>query len=221
MAYDMMLPVWFGGGGGRSGDEGEPRLLHDRQARNKAPVPSTEPLTPDEARLLSTLRASNQHALREIVDTYGPSLLTLAAAVTGSTELGDDVVQQVFIRLWDHRETLEIRGSLRQYLWRATRNQAISVRRHEEMHHRIARSVRTTPSVTNAGAAELDAAALLAQVMGVLQELPARCQEIFLLNWRDALTPAEIADALGVGVATVRNQILRAVKHLGEHFGVR
>ena len=188
-------------------------------ARHRAQHPKDD--DPEESRLLARLRTGDQTALRDIIDTHGPSLLTLAAAVAESSELGDDVVQQVFIRLWDRRASLDVQGSLRQYLWRATRNQAISVRRHEQLQHRLANAGPAVPSVMNAGAEALEAAALLAQVMGVLQELPARCQEMFLLSWRDALTPAEIADALGVGVATVRNQILRAVKHLGAHFGRR
>jgi len=179
----------------------------------------------DEIPLLARLRAGDEKALRVIIDAHGPALLALAAAVTGSAELGDDVVQRVFIRLWDHRETLVVQGPLRKYLWRAARNQAISVRRHEQLQHRTANAAQwpgLAPHVArNVGEQELDAASFISQVTMALQALPARCREIFLLSWRDALTPLEISDALGIGIATVRNQILRAVKHLGAHFGYR
>jgi RNA polymerase sigma-70 factor (ECF subfamily) len=212
----MTLPLWFT----RSSEDGNNSdpLLPAREPRE----PILHRTAADEP-LLTRLRAGEERAFRELIDAHGPALLALATAVTGRAELGDDVVQQVFIRLWDHRETLTVRDSLRQYLWRATRNQAITVRRHEQMHQRIATAAGNEPSArnvaSNVGEAELDAAALLTQIRAALEALPARCREIFLLNWRDALTPSEIADALGIGIATVRNQLLRATKHLGQQFG--
>jgi RNA polymerase sigma-70 factor (ECF subfamily) len=190
------------GGGPSSSDDGDE-------------IPESDQL------LIERLRAGDPSAIREIVDAHGPALLRLATAVTGSPELGDDVVQQTLIRLWDRRESLKIQGSLRQYLWRSTRNQAISVQRHERLLNRVAGEAPYKTVVVNEGAEALDAAALQIQIMGALRELPPRCQEIFLLSWRDSMTAQEIAQALGISVATVRNQILRAVKHLGVHFGYR
>jgi len=215
----MAFPLWFGGGSKGSDEQG---ALPGTRLRLVSS--DTEPATPVyDATLVARLRAGDQNALRDIMTMHGPPLLALASAVAGSAELGDDVVQQVFIRLWDRRESLVVHGSLRQYLWRAARNQAISVRRHERFQRRLGDDPALVAYVArvsrNSGEEALDTAAFVTQVTVVLQALPARCREIFLLNWRDALTPAEIADALGVGVATVRNQILRAVKHLGAHFG--
>lgn len=169
-------------------------------------------------RLLSEIRLGSPEALGALSDLFSSDLLRLAQAVTGSLDAASDVVQDVFIELWLRGAALEIHGSVRGYLWTATRNRARKVVRHEMVEDRYRVSVERDHSwesaSLNSGPEQLDAEELVEQIYIALKALPPRCREIFLLSWRDDMTVAEIAEIYEIGLPTVRNQIGRAVKHL-------
>jgi RNA polymerase sigma-70 factor (ECF subfamily) len=154
---------------------------------------------------------------------YSPTMLRLATVITGSRESAREVVQDVFVRLWLHRKDLDIQGDLQRYLWAATRNQARNTVRYEGVRERTVEMLRGlavyTPRVTfNPAFDVLEAEELLTKLESLLAELPRRCEEIFLLYWRDGMHVEEIAEVLGVGRRTVQNQIARALRHLAGHW---
>src|SRR3546814_15198411 len=69
----------------------------------------------------------------------------------------------------------------------------------------------------NEGDERIRRSELESHVDQILPELPARCQEIFLLSRRDQLTNDEISDRLGISKRSVENQLTRALKHLRNH----
>ncbi len=171
--------------------------------------------------LLSEIRRGSPEALGALSDLFSAELLRLAQAITGSIDAASDVVQDVFIEIWSRGSALEIYGSVRGYLWTATRNRARKVVRHEIVEERYRESIQfdqfdqfREASSTNSAPGRLDAEELTAQIHLALKALPPRCREIFLLRWRDDMTVAEIAEIYEIGLPTVRNQIGRAVKHL-------
>ena len=151
-------------------------------------------------------------------------LVDVAAATVGSIDLAQDVVQEVFCWLWDTRERIEVHGSLRGYLIRAIRNRAYNTLRHERSQRNIESRTQTeqelgTAYTTNTGASDVDAADLRGAVDRALDRLPPRAREIFLLHVDHDLDYAEIAEALGISVGTVRTQMYRATKQLARWLG--
>lgn len=181
---------------------------------------------PYDHKLIEAIRGDDADAFVQLIDSHSPRLLRLASAIVGSSDIANDVVQDVFMNLWTKRKELEIPGDIKGYLWAATRNRARSVLRHDEVRKRhtestIVNSI-TAPAVTfNTAPALLEAEDVVKEVYGVLLTLPDRCREIFLLYWRDQMTVDEIADGLEIAVPTVRNQIGRAVRRLAEHFDLK
>lgn len=173
--------------------------------------------------LIARIRAGDAHALGELMACHAPILLRLAAAVTGSREHARDVVQDVFMWLWLQGPALDVRGDVRGYLWHAARNRARNIVRNERTRERLhdvmqAEAVAAPRTSKNFALDFLEAEELAEQVGGALDGVPRRCREIFLLHWRDGLSKDEIAEALEIGVPTVRNQIARAVRRLAEYF---
>ena len=81
--------------------------------------------------LLAQVRADDQRAFEMLVAEIVRPLELYARRFIGSADASQDVVQDVFARLWEHRQTLHVRGSVRAYFYSAVRNRALNVRRHD------------------------------------------------------------------------------------------
>jgi len=136
----------------------------------------------------------------------------------------EEVVQQVFLKLWEIRENLSIETSVSAYLYRAVQNQSINFlkqkqslfKNKEEYQLRIEKAQLFAKVSEENGASALIAHELEQQINQAIGELPAKCQEIFLLSRRENLSIKEIAKQLDVSTNTVQKQISIALSKLRE-----
>jgi RNA polymerase sigma-70 factor (ECF subfamily) len=151
---------------------------------------------------------------------HAARLGTIAEIVTGAPDLASDAVQEAFVQLWERRETIDLQRDLIGLLVVMTRNQALMLLRHERVHERMAEQLaisakdKESSSSSNDGVQAIDIQELWTMVRAVLDGLPPRCREIFLLHWEAGLSYTEIETLLGISNATIRNQMSRAMKHL-------
>ena len=133
----------------------------------------------------------------------------------GSAEAAQDLVQDLFLRLWDSRGPRDASRLTRPYLYVAARNRALKYLRHRRVVAAwIARaaSEEIPPSDTPEDLClrgELDEA-----VQQAIAQLPARCRAIFVLRRREQLSYREIATRLGISLGTVKSQMWRATLRL-------
>jgi RNA polymerase sigma-70 factor (ECF subfamily) len=170
-------------------------------------------------RLIQRLKASDDGAWDEILHTYGAWLIRVAKTIVKSPDLAQDVLQDVFIWLWDRRTQLDIRGNIAPYLYRAVRNRAMNVRAHEHAeetaHDRFA-SDRGSDQAAASAPSEATALEFERAVQHALAGLSPKLREVFLLRVEHGWSNAEIADALGIAAASVRVQMYRATSALAE-----
>lgn len=156
--------------------------------------------------------------LEAAVLDYAQPLVAFAWRYVKSEEGAVDLVQDVFAHLWEYRTELQIRGTLRAYLFAATRNRALNAIAHARIEARWReRSAHEsehsqTPPLTPDTLAERGE--LHAAVDAALRSLPPRAQEIARLRWIDRLGRREIAEVLGIAVPTVSVHLTRTVKRL-------
>lgn len=134
-------------------------------------------------------------------------------------DLCEDIVQEVFISLWEKRKSLAEIQSFKSYLFRAVRNKCIDNLR-KEMRFSIF-------SLENEGVQELsyydysleamESDELKNHIEESIKNLPKSCRNIFVLSREAKLTYAEIADEIGVSRKTVENQIGIALKKIRKH----
>ena len=138
-------------------------------------------------------------------------------------EAAEDLVQDVFFRIWEQRARWELQTTLAAYLYGATRNRALDYVRHRlvvrQWEARAARTggrslvgticARTEPADERLELRELDAA-----IQRAVAQLPERCRQTFLLSRVHGLGYADIAAAMDVSVKTVKVQMGRALKAL-------
>ena len=170
---------------------------------------------PSDATWTERVRAGDHEAFRAMFEALYPSLCSVVARRVGSRAIAEELVQDVFLRVWERRESLDSQQSITGYLYRAARNQASNHLKHrglaDRSRHAIVLSLRPAETAT-------DEEARFNEIAGVAQEaideLPTRCREIFLLSRHAELSYAEIARLLGLSVKTVETQMGRALKTL-------
>jgi RNA polymerase sigma-70 factor (ECF subfamily) len=170
------------------------------------------------AGLIDRLRADDQQAFEALLTEFAPALEAYAYRLTGSRDAACDLVQDVFAHLWEQRDAVRIRGSVRAYLYTAIRHRAIDVRRRERTES--ARWITASDADAPAGMGrsgtppdiELERREIAARVATALDTLPPRVREAAMLRWVDGLSRVEVANVMGVAIGTVKNQLGHAAE---------
>lgn len=154
--------------------------------------------------------------IKEIYNEYHVSLLTFAKNYVTREDVAQDLVQEVFIRLWEKDCDFPSEVALRSYLFASIKNLSLDYLKHLDVETRYAETYIAETSHKEVLDKQFDK-----EVMDLLFEkidcLPERCREIFLL-YLDGLSSIEIANKLSLSIDTVRTQKKRAMKYLREHF---
>jgi RNA polymerase sigma-70 factor (ECF subfamily) len=132
----------------------------------------------------------------------------------GSREEAEDVVQEVFLAIWERGYEWEGRDPL-PFLYKAAHNRAISRARHESVHERWQLRASTTdePTATTVDT-ELAESELADALACAIERLPERCRRVFTMSREQGLSHAEIARVLGLSQKTVESHIWRALTYL-------
>ena len=168
---------------------------------------------------MEAIRKGSHSAYRALLERYWGRLVAYAVPMLGGRDAAEDVVQEVFIRLWRSRSGWQSRGSVGAYLYRITRNLALNRRRDRK----VALDFRLGPDVGLSGPRPprdpdtvLHVEILRRDVERAIAALPERRREVFILARFHRLSYREIADAMGISPQTVANQMSQALASLRE-----
>ena len=162
-----------------------------------------------------SLRASDRTAYEQVFRAMHAPLLRYAASLHHNNETAQDIVHDVFVKLWDVRETLDTDRSLKAFLYRMVRNHAYNDHRNRISRNAKADWVRDTISDAFDRPDEgLDAHTLKHQLRSWMDELPPRQREALKLSRYEGLSHEEIATVMQVSPRTVNNHVVKAMKHL-------
>lgn len=187
--------------------------------RTQDDVADPEPLEDwDDATLVGRSVSGDDQAFAVLVRRYQAPLYRHAWRLTQDRRTAEDVVQEAFVTAWRRLPNLERAESFRSWLYQITTRRSIDVlraRRPEETLDVLGTAAE--PVAAEAGpAARLEQRAQLADLAGVLQELPVGQRAAWSLREIDGLSYDEIAHALDLPVSTVRGRIARARLELAE-----
>ncbi|MBN8854867.1 MAG: hypothetical protein BGO55_19800 [Sphingobacteriales bacterium 50-39] len=169
----------------------------------------------EEKTLLQGLHAGDQAAFASLYAHYAPQLIGYAAARLSSLEEARDIIQDLFVYLWDERQNININISLRSYLFTAVRYRIIDHIRHQLTRREYATWAKLLIQRVNAEVEEEVAVKHLNHKLELaVGDLPSRTQEIYRLSRYRHLAVKEIATKLGLSEQTVKNQLTTALSHL-------
>jgi RNA polymerase sigma-70 factor (ECF subfamily) len=160
-------------------------------------------------------------AFRALFDAHGEALRRYAQRIVCSREVAEDVVQEVFLRLWRVWDRVEVGTGTRAYLYITTRARALNHLKREQRARRRLNELlcgleHEEPSLSPEGESNLRAGEIVGAIERVLAMMPPRQREVAALRLHGQRTVAEIAALLEISPRTVELHIGRATKLLRE-----
>ena len=144
-------------------------------------------------------------------------LCSYANLFLNDPDAAEDVVQEVFFKLWKNRGELQISTTIKSYLYRAVRNGCMNVIDHISV--REAYKIVNEEDIKDSEGNLIDetiVTELEQRIKETIDLLPAERRKIFILSRFEGLKYREIADQLNISVKTVENQMYQALKFLRE-----
>ncbi len=170
--------------------------------------------------LASLLNKGDEKAFAEIYDRYWALLYRHALRMLHDEDTAGDVVQEVFLSLWNKATDINITTSLSSFLYTATRNRILNYWTSEKARQKhIASFQDFVHQHENQADYRVREKLLVALIEGEIAALPENMRTAFELSRNSNLSYKEIAQELGVSEAVVRNNISRALKILRVKFG--
>jgi len=170
---------------------------------------------------LDRIRAGDEDAFEAFFRAWYPRLADYAFRMLDSRDAAEDVVQNLFVALWNRREGLPEGDKMAAYLHRAVRNRSLNQLRSRKTARRWLERVDPDPVAAPVAETVLEHEELTEVLRAALDTLSPRCREVFVLSRDQGLTYPAIADALGISVKTVETLMGRALKALRAELGPR
>jgi RNA polymerase sigma-70 factor (ECF subfamily) len=141
------------------------------------------------------------------------SLVRYAKTLIRDQDTAEEIVQDLFFRLWKDKEKLHIESSLNGYLYRAVHNRCLHYIDHSRVVEKYAQEMAIMAPESNETPVDiLHYRELQARIAGILETLPEKCGKIFCMSRFEGLKYSEIAERLSVSIKTVEANMGRALK---------
>lgn len=161
--------------------------------------------------LISRLKQGDKKAFTYLIDKYHNRLCVYADSLINNHIRSEDVVQNVFIRLWEKRKNLDTAFSVKNYLYKSVYNEFIDQYRKTQSVLRIEKMyIEHLNTIVFEEGHQEEMDKIINEIQEIVNELPPRCKEVFRLSKEEGLTNIEISDHLKISVKSVEAQITRA-----------
>ena len=169
----------------------------------------------DDTVMIQLLGERNELAFEKIFKIHFKNLHAYACTIVKDEIIAEEMVQNVFYKIWEKIEDLNISGSIGAYLYRAVYNESLNYLKHMKVRssYMVHTAYQMKGQTDNAFKTILHRQ-LLERLHHALNELPEQCRTIFQLSRFEQLRYREIAKHLGISVKTVENQMGKALKLL-------
>lgn len=162
--------------------------------------------------LISGIKRDDYRSYNQLFIRYYNRLCLYVFKLTQSYSASEDIVQDLFIRLWMNRNKLEINGSISAYLYQASRNSALNYIRAENNRRKTMESIPFQEETVDESL--IEQVEFSAALYKCIEQLPARSKDVFMKSRFDGMKQQEISDELGVSVKTIKNQIWKSLQYL-------
>lgn len=152
-------------------------------------------------------------AFDELYNRHWKYLFTISFNILRDRDDSLDICQSIFLWVWEHRKTLNIKTSVKGYFYSSVKYKIANFIRSGKIRENFfdeLQHVDTESFQENA----LEVKELKALIIQLVNDLPQKCKEVFQLSRYENLTHKQIADRLGISEKTVDDHILRALKKL-------
>ncbi|MDO5987541.1 RNA polymerase sigma-70 factor [Flavivirga amylovorans] len=165
------------------------------------------------------MKQGDENAYAYLMDTYHQKLCVYVKSLCRDVYLAEDIVQNIFMMVWERRQKLKDIYSLKSYLYQSVYNEFINQHRKKKNLLSLEKEYISTLNTILEEEDTNELPKLIALVKQEIQNLPPKCKSVFTLAKHEGLTYAEIAEHLGISFRTVENQMSKAFTLIREKVG--
>jgi RNA polymerase sigma-70 factor (family 1) len=165
--------------------------------------------------LISSVKRDDHYAFDKIFHKYGPSLFSFVVSVLKDESEAEEVVQDVFLKIWEKRRDLDSSLSFKSYLFTIALNTTKNIYRQKLYRERYKQDVALELNISQTSDVDgIEYKNLLDYIDKIIEKLPPSRREIFILSKKEGMKNPEIAKLLNISEQTVKNQLVSAMKFL-------
>ncbi len=169
--------------------------------------------------LLARLKNGDMLAFDQVYELYSHKLFSFVFKILKNEAEADDIVQEVFVKIWESRWSLVDFKLLNSYIFTIAYNHSIDhirkrISNNKYLEHlKNSAVVNFTPTIIS----QIEFNELHNQVEKLIANLPERQKQVYLLHREEGLTYPEIAEKMGISKNTVENHMVKALKYLRQN----
>ena len=158
------------------------------------------------------LNNAGSQELEQLFKTHFEGLYAYAYTILRDSHLAEEIVQEVFVKLYERAQNIRIETSLQAYLYRSVYNESINHQKHQKAKANYTKFILHRQHAASPPLDERSYLELEAKLQLALEDLPEQCRTIFQLSRFEELKYREIAERMGLSIKTVENQMSKALK---------
>jgi RNA polymerase sigma-70 factor (ECF subfamily) len=163
----------------------------------------------------TAINTYNDVAFEQLFKAHYKALHAYANMLLKDIDAAEEVVQSMFLKLWEKRDLLEVQTSVKAYLYKCIYNDSLNLLKHEQVKTKYQDfTVHTMNTHHEAASNRVELSELQKELRLAMEALPEQCRIIFQMSRFEELKYKEIAKRLGISVKTVENQMGKALKIL-------
>lgn len=172
----------------------------------------------NEMTLLAMVASGNRVAFTQLYTSHLNDLFRYIFLFTRSREEAEEIMQEIFLKIWETRDRLPEIRSFRNYLYGIAKNRVLDHVRHLQVRHRVLAEIKRTKDTAVTATGDLCAYREYYRVVQeAIDKLPPKRKLIFRLNIENGLSLDEIASKLNISRSVVQKQQLKASHFIREY----
>lgn len=168
----------------------------------------------EEKLLFERIKNGDEKAFELLFHKYYGHLCLYAAKIIGDDTSAEEIVQDLFVKIWEKRQQLIIETSINNYLFRSVKNLCINLIQHNKTKSKHAKNVLSETESNFSDDDNYPEIDLALKIEESINSLPEKRKEIFRLSRHEGLKYQEIAEKLNISIKTVETQMSLAIKTL-------
>ena len=170
--------------------------------------------------LLDLLRSGDRTAFSEIYNRYWKRIFTVAVNKIGQLEEAEEIVQDIFVSMWNRRESIIITTTLNAYLSVSVKYRVIKILAKRNLYNKFTDySLHILSPTDNSTQNWLEFEELKSQLETLVAQLPEKCRLVYKLSREEGMSQKQIAKEFDISEKTVEAHIGKALKHLRTGLG--
>jgi len=171
-----------------------------------------------DAELVHLIKSGEKEAYRDLFEKYAPKIYQFSLSYLKNEEDSKELVQEVFIKVWEKREILDSSQNIKSYIFKIAVNAIYDFIRHKNIESAFNDFARVNFDIhSNNTWDNIIFEEMKSTLNKLVHQLPEQRRKIFNLSKRKGLSNDEIAQKLNISKRTVENQLYRAITNLRKH----